>query len=317
MTDVVVLSLAYEGLTRIDASGDVAPAAAESWEFSADGRRLTFHLREGLTYSDGSPLTAERFRAAALRTCDRSPRASSRACSSRSRGARRWRPPWSRPADGTPAAPSGRRGGADRLLRRRGPGRPDGRDPPAGARPLLPGRRQPLGLLPGQGGADRGRRRGLVARPGQPRRQRPVRARGDGGGAADRLPGQRAPLGRPAEARRYRLRLHRRQRPRRRGLPAGRRRHRVRRPWADPGDRGGPDAWPRVPPVPAGQHAGDLLQPAPGAFRRPERARGVRLRLRPGDLVRRGPQRRLPPDDDLDPGGDPWPRRRRHLRLRP
>jgi oligopeptide transport system substrate-binding protein len=69
LPDVSVTELVYEGLTRIDANAAVAPAAAESWEFSEDGRTLTFHLREGLTYSDGSALTAERFRDAALRTC--------------------------------------------------------------------------------------------------------------------------------------------------------------------------------------------------------------------------------------------------------
>jgi oligopeptide transport system substrate-binding protein len=47
-----------------------APAAAESWEFSGDGLTLTFHLRAGLTYNDGSPLTAERFRYAVERDCD-------------------------------------------------------------------------------------------------------------------------------------------------------------------------------------------------------------------------------------------------------
>ena len=46
------------------------PAAAESWEFNADGTVLTFHLREGLVYSDGSPLTAENFRFAIERACD-------------------------------------------------------------------------------------------------------------------------------------------------------------------------------------------------------------------------------------------------------
>ena len=69
LPDVSVTELVYEGLTRIDANAAVAPAAAESWEFSEDGRTLTFHLREGLTYSDGSALTAERFRDVALRTC--------------------------------------------------------------------------------------------------------------------------------------------------------------------------------------------------------------------------------------------------------
>ena len=65
LPDVTVTALVYEGLTRIDANSNVAPAAAESWEFSEDGRTLTFHLHEGLAYSDGSPLTARRFRDAA------------------------------------------------------------------------------------------------------------------------------------------------------------------------------------------------------------------------------------------------------------
>ena len=36
-----------------------APRLAESYEFSEDRLQLTFHLREGLTWSDGTPLTAE------------------------------------------------------------------------------------------------------------------------------------------------------------------------------------------------------------------------------------------------------------------
>ncbi len=36
-----------------------APALAESWEFSEDRTRLTFKLRDGLSWSDGAPLTAE------------------------------------------------------------------------------------------------------------------------------------------------------------------------------------------------------------------------------------------------------------------
>jgi oligopeptide transport system substrate-binding protein len=67
--DIAVISLTYEGLTRLDENLAIVPAAAESWEFNGDGTELTFHLREGLTYSDGSPLTAERFRDAAMRTC--------------------------------------------------------------------------------------------------------------------------------------------------------------------------------------------------------------------------------------------------------
>ena len=42
--------LDYEGLTRIDEKLQVVPGAAESWEFSPDGKTLTFHLRDGLVY---------------------------------------------------------------------------------------------------------------------------------------------------------------------------------------------------------------------------------------------------------------------------
>ncbi len=35
------------------------PAVAESWEFSSDGRELTFRLRGGVHFSDDTPLTAE------------------------------------------------------------------------------------------------------------------------------------------------------------------------------------------------------------------------------------------------------------------
>jgi oligopeptide transport system substrate-binding protein len=65
-----VISANYEGLTRLDQDLNVVPAAAESWEINDDGAVLIFHLRESLTYSDGSPLTAERFADAVRRACD-------------------------------------------------------------------------------------------------------------------------------------------------------------------------------------------------------------------------------------------------------
>ena len=68
--EIAVSALDYEGLTRLDEDLQTVPAAAERWEFDAAGTVLTFHLRENLTYADGSPLTAERFRAAIERACD-------------------------------------------------------------------------------------------------------------------------------------------------------------------------------------------------------------------------------------------------------
>jgi oligopeptide transport system substrate-binding protein len=69
-TEIGVLVTIYEGLTRLDSNLQTVPAAAERWESNADGTVWTFTLHDGLTYSDGSPLTAERFRYAIERTCD-------------------------------------------------------------------------------------------------------------------------------------------------------------------------------------------------------------------------------------------------------
>ena len=48
----------YEGLMCVD--GDtLKPQLAESWEISEDGLSYTFHLRQDVTFHDGSPVTAE------------------------------------------------------------------------------------------------------------------------------------------------------------------------------------------------------------------------------------------------------------------
>jgi oligopeptide transport system substrate-binding protein len=48
----------FESLTAIDAALETRPALAASWEFRDNGATVVFHLRPGLTFSDGSPLTA-------------------------------------------------------------------------------------------------------------------------------------------------------------------------------------------------------------------------------------------------------------------
>jgi ABC-type transport system substrate-binding protein len=40
-------------------TADIVPDLATSWDVSQDGRTWTFHLRKGVTFSDGSPLTAD------------------------------------------------------------------------------------------------------------------------------------------------------------------------------------------------------------------------------------------------------------------
>lgn len=49
----------YENLLTYGEDGKPEPCLAESWEISPDGKVYTFHLREGVKFSDGSDLTAE------------------------------------------------------------------------------------------------------------------------------------------------------------------------------------------------------------------------------------------------------------------
>jgi ABC-type transport system substrate-binding protein len=53
-------SCIYDGLIQSSASWDeVEPALAETWEVSEDGLTYTFNLRQGVTWHDGEPFTAE------------------------------------------------------------------------------------------------------------------------------------------------------------------------------------------------------------------------------------------------------------------
>src|SRR5689334_4070441 len=59
--DIFAQEMVFSPLVRNDPNGtdEVVPALAEKWDVSKDGLTYTFHLRPGLKYSDGSPLTAE------------------------------------------------------------------------------------------------------------------------------------------------------------------------------------------------------------------------------------------------------------------
>jgi peptide/nickel transport system substrate-binding protein len=59
----IVTSRIYASLLSVDPNtGDVEPNLAEKYDFSSDGKVLTFQLRDGLKFSDGSPLTADDFK---------------------------------------------------------------------------------------------------------------------------------------------------------------------------------------------------------------------------------------------------------------
>jgi oligopeptide transport system substrate-binding protein len=52
---------AFETLMIVDKDNKIVPGQAESYEMSKDGLTYTFHLRDGLKWSDGTPLTANDF----------------------------------------------------------------------------------------------------------------------------------------------------------------------------------------------------------------------------------------------------------------
>ena len=56
-----VLTSCFEGLVTYDSTGSIVGGCAESWDVSDDGLVYTFHLRDGLKWSDGSDLTASDF----------------------------------------------------------------------------------------------------------------------------------------------------------------------------------------------------------------------------------------------------------------
>ena len=51
----------FLGLTIQNAKADLEPGAAESWTISPDGKVYTFKLRQGATWSNGDPVTADDF----------------------------------------------------------------------------------------------------------------------------------------------------------------------------------------------------------------------------------------------------------------
>lgn len=70
VNEIAHLKMMYEGLTTLDGELNTIPGAAESWEYNEDATELTFTLREGLTYSDGTLLNAKRFEYSIMRNVD-------------------------------------------------------------------------------------------------------------------------------------------------------------------------------------------------------------------------------------------------------
>src|SRR5260370_665653 len=74
-----MVTLAFDGLTQFDPDGRLLPALADRWTARRDGRRYVFHLRAGVRFHDGTPVTARAVRTSFLRVL-----------SPASRGGRTW-----------------------------------------------------------------------------------------------------------------------------------------------------------------------------------------------------------------------------------
>ena len=62
VTESNILGALFEGLVTFAPDGKtILPGSAERWEVSPDGKVYTFHLRAGLKWSNGDPLTSEDF----------------------------------------------------------------------------------------------------------------------------------------------------------------------------------------------------------------------------------------------------------------
>ncbi len=57
-SDADVSALLFNGLMRVDGSGQALPDLAERWELTPDGRTYTFVLRDDVFWHDGQPVTA-------------------------------------------------------------------------------------------------------------------------------------------------------------------------------------------------------------------------------------------------------------------
>jgi peptide/nickel transport system substrate-binding protein len=54
-----VLSLVYAGITTMTPAGNAGPGLATSWTYASNGKSVTFQLRPGLKFTDGTALNAQ------------------------------------------------------------------------------------------------------------------------------------------------------------------------------------------------------------------------------------------------------------------
>ena len=68
--DATILHLVLDGLTRSGSDGSLQPALATDWKSSNGDRRWEFTLRDGVTFHNGVPLTADRAIAPLTASCN-------------------------------------------------------------------------------------------------------------------------------------------------------------------------------------------------------------------------------------------------------
>jgi ABC-type transport system substrate-binding protein len=56
--DALPVGQIFDGLVALDPGLNIVPALADTWTISRDGRVYTIHLREGVRFHDGTPLTS-------------------------------------------------------------------------------------------------------------------------------------------------------------------------------------------------------------------------------------------------------------------
>src|SRR3546814_18158829 len=57
--EIQLLARFYDRLVYTNPSGNLKPGAAKSWHFDDGGSTLAMQLRDGLKFSDGTPITGE------------------------------------------------------------------------------------------------------------------------------------------------------------------------------------------------------------------------------------------------------------------
>lgn len=91
VSEISHFGVIYEGLTRLNTQLETVPGAAQGWEYSPDVTVLTFTLRAGLLYSDGTLLNAMRYRYSLLRNIDPTTQGEYASITDEIVGARAWR----------------------------------------------------------------------------------------------------------------------------------------------------------------------------------------------------------------------------------